>query len=325
MKNVKTEVITNKDKYLEYCKLKEDLPLFFHPFWLDAVCEEGSWDVAISEDKARNIQGVFPYFMKRKYGLKSITMPLLTPFMGIIYEYPKGLLKEHARLSFEKKVSQDLIEQLPGHFYFNVLFDHRFQNWLPIKWKNFRQTTQYTYVLNNLTDVDLETNFKGSVRTDIKKASEICVVEACDDVDLFYDINKKSFERQGLSILYSNAYFQQIDEALKSRKLRDIFIARDKEGNVHAGVYIAYDNECAYCLAIGSDPNFRKHASVTLLLNHAIKTAGQKVRKFDFEGGMMANIESVFRAFGAQQQSYFRIYRTKNALTDAIFTLLGKI
>ena len=68
-----------------------DIPLFFQPWYLDIVRQNGTLDAAISLNKAGKIQGVLPYFLSSKYGISHITMPVLTPYLGpwLIYQQKK--------------------------------------------------------------------------------------------------------------------------------------------------------------------------------------------------------------------------------------------
>ena len=318
-------MIIEKERYRLYCEQKKNLPLFFQPYWLDAVSVGCEWDVCIARDGDGNVKGVFPYFTKRKRGFKGVTMPQMTPWLGMILEYPPKQSKTHSRYSFEKNTVQELEAMLPDHSYFNVNFHPKFRNWLPLKWKNYKQTMQVTYVLEDISDhKKLLEGYKGSVRTDLKKARLKTKIESSDDIDFFYDLNKKTFDRQGIEIPYSKQLMRNIDEALAPRKKRHIWLARDLDGVVYSGVYIAYDEETAYCLAIASDPDYRYSGAISMLLDHAIAEAAFKVNRFDFEGGNLEKIESLFRAFGAEQDLYSRIYRSKNKFTDAVLTLIGK-
>ena len=37
-------MLSDKQRYGQICHAAGDLPLFFQPFWLDAVCAEGRWE-----------------------------------------------------------------------------------------------------------------------------------------------------------------------------------------------------------------------------------------------------------------------------------------
>ena len=48
-----------------------------------------------------------------------------------------------------------LLELLPLAHFFYQRFDTEFTNWLPLYWANFNQTTRYTYVIEDLSDLDI--------------------------------------------------------------------------------------------------------------------------------------------------------------------------
>jgi hypothetical protein len=41
--------MANKQKYRKFCKKEKNIPVFSKDWWLDAVCGEENWDVAIVE------------------------------------------------------------------------------------------------------------------------------------------------------------------------------------------------------------------------------------------------------------------------------------
>ena len=55
----------DKDKYKYFAEKNEDIPIFSRPWWLDAVCDEGHWDVILYE-KNNSIRSSFPFFIKKK-------------------------------------------------------------------------------------------------------------------------------------------------------------------------------------------------------------------------------------------------------------------
>ena len=72
----------SKEKYqIFFEQHQHQLPLFIHPWYLDAVCTDGIWDAAVVEEKGE-ILAVLAYFRKWKYGFHYITMPPFVKFMG---------------------------------------------------------------------------------------------------------------------------------------------------------------------------------------------------------------------------------------------------
>jgi hypothetical protein len=74
--------MTDKEKYREYCRSESSIPVFARDWWLDAVCGEDNWEVALIENNGE-ILASFPYYIKRKFGINAITMPKLTQNAGI--------------------------------------------------------------------------------------------------------------------------------------------------------------------------------------------------------------------------------------------------
>ena len=78
----------NKIKYKEFCKLEEDMPIFSCDWWLDTVCGENNWDVALFE-KGGHIYASMPYYKLKKFNFYLSIMPILTQTLGIYIKYPR--------------------------------------------------------------------------------------------------------------------------------------------------------------------------------------------------------------------------------------------
>ncbi len=122
-------------------------------------------------------------------------------------------------------------------------WDHQNTNWLPFYWRGFNQTTRYTYVLSDLSNVDvLWSGLQTNIRTDIRKAENRFNLKVRDDVglDTFLHLNRMTFERQGKGVPYTEEFVRRLDAACEKHHCRKIFIAEDSEGRHHAGVYIVW-------------------------------------------------------------------------------------
>ena len=107
---------------------------------------------------------------------------------------------------------------------------------------------------------------------------------------------------------------RRIDDACSSKSHRQLFFAQDKNGNIHAAIYVVLDSNCAYYLLGGGDPALRSSGAHSLLVWEAIRYASQFVDQFDFEGSMVQSIERFFRSFGAKQVPYFHITHAQKKL-----------
>jgi hypothetical protein len=300
--------MTSKEKYRQLCKEDNSIPIFSKDWWMDAVCGEDNWDVLVVE-KGGQIVASMPIYIKEKYGLKYITQPKLTQTNGIHIIYPENQ-KYEKRLSHEKKVMNEIIGQLEqlNLAYYQQNFHYSVTNWLPFYWKGFEQTTRYTYVIDDLSDLDkVFDNFSKSARNHIRKANKKLDVVESEDIEKFYTINQMTFNRQGVDPSYSIEYLQRIDYACRKNNCRKILFAMDKDGNINTAIYLIWDKNSAYLIMSGSNPKYRGNNAKLLLVWEAIKYLSEKVTKFDFEGSMIERIAEYNKNFGAVQKPYFTI------------------
>jgi hypothetical protein len=303
-----------KSKYRELCRSNPDLPLFDQDWWLDIACGgAGNWDVCIVE-KGNEIVASLPYYKVKKYGFNVIQMPQLTLTMGIWIRYPINQ-KYATRLAYEREIYLEIIERLPQTDYSYQQFNRNITNWSTFYWRGFRQTTRYTYVLEDIRDlISVYNNFTDRTKTEISEAENRFKVVESDDVEKFYELHKKNFDPRTFPIPYSYEILKPLDEALRKQNRRKILFAVDEWGQAQSAVYIVWDSGCAYNLLGGSDPSFEQNGSHSMLIWHAIQDMSQMTNQFDFYGGMHETIEGFFRAFGAQQKPYFQISKINGKL-----------
>lgn len=302
--------MTNKEKYRELCINEKSIPIFSRSWWMDAVCGESGWDVLIVE-KGGKIIASMPYTIMKNKMIKGISMPLLTQTNGIWINYPSNQ-KYTSKLNFEKEAVNEIVEkleQLKLDFYIQN-FNYEFSNWLPFYWRGYSQTTRYTYVIDDISNIDnVYEKMDGKIRTQIKKAEGTVFVKEDCDIETFYNLLSMTFSRQGMNMPYSIDLVKRLDTACLTNNCRKILYAEDAEGAIHAAIYLVWDENSVYYLMGGANPQLRKSEATTLLLWHAINFTSSFRNKFDFEGSMLEPIERFFRAFGAVQKPYFKIWK----------------
>ncbi|WP_246944230.1 GNAT family N-acetyltransferase [Bacillus pinisoli] len=303
---------TDQEKYRGLCASESTIPIFAKDWWLDALVGEDNWNVALVE-KGEEILASLPYVKKNRGIYTILTMPKLTPFLGIWARPAEG--KYVTRLSHEMELYEKLIERLPTYDHFQTSLHHTITNWLPFYWKEFRQKTNYTYVIEDLHDLDeVFDNFKSRCRRNIKKAEQIVHVYSEDDIEKFFHVNKKTFDRQGLEMSYDLSYLKKLDAACEQHHCRKIFFAEDDQRRIHSVLYLVWDQQSAYYLMSGSDPELRNSQANSLLAWEAIKYSSNVTKSFDFEGSMIPGVENFFRGFGAIQKPYLTISKTNSFL-----------
>jgi hypothetical protein len=280
--------------------------LFAEPWWLDAVAP-GDWgDVLLHEGE--DLRARLPFTLKRRLGVTALTQPALTPILGPwLSPSDAGQVKALAR---QLSLMEELIGALPPHDLFRQAFHPSLFNWLPFYWEGFSASVMYTYRLEQLDDVDAAwSGLRQNIRREIRKAEKQLEVTTELSLEAFLEVNAKTFARQGMAPPYPAELVARVDAACADRDARRILFARDAQGQLHAALYVVWDDHSAYYLMSGADPDLRTSGAQSLLAWEAIKHAGELGRSFDFEGSMIKPIERFFRSFGSAQVPYLHVTR----------------
>lgn len=282
-------------------------PIFCSPWWLEATAGPGNWGIAEVKQNGQVVASM-PWTLKQnRLGIKILSQPALTQTLGPWIADPPEKTKYATKLAREKDLMDALINQLPQYHVLRQNFAPEITNWLPFYWNGFQQTTRYTYRLDLSHEKDgLWAGFQDKVRTDIRKSIKMgIIVEESEDIDAFLAVNEKTFLRQGMTLPYTKSFVRSLFSGCLSHQAGKIFLARDKEGRVHAGNLIVWNKHCAYYLMGGGDPELRNSGATSLAMWHAIQFASTVAKIFDFEGSMIEPVERFFRGFGALQTPYF--------------------
>jgi len=303
-----------KKRYRDFCLEEKSIPLFSRDWWLDAACGEENWDVVVIENN-NIIIGTMPYYKKTKFGMRILSQPKLTGKLGpwIKPSESSSETKYSTELAKQKDIMEMFIQQLPKYSYFTQSWPSSMKNWLPFYWKGFQQTTRYSYILEDISNLEkIWDDLQENIRRDIRKASNRFLLRVRHDlsIDDLLTLNRSIFEHQGKKVPYEDEFFKRLDAACQKQNCGQILIAEDEEGRHHAGYYIIWDENSAHGLIGGGNPALRNSGATSLCMWEAIRHASTVTQKFDFEGSMIEPIERFFRAFGAVQTPYFQISRT---------------
>ncbi len=290
---------------------KEAHCIFQQPWWLEAAAP-GRWGEAVVKSGGIT-RARLPYVIRKSFGFAALTMAPHTPRLGPWLRLTEG--SQTRRLAQEKELTNQLLAQLPKFDVFIQHFSTAITNWLPFYWAGFQQTTRYSYRLDDVLDLEkVRAGFHRTTREQIRKAEGIVSVRDDLGVDRFIEMNKMTYERQGLDARCDPAALRRIDAACEQNHCRQILFAEDAQGNTHAALFIVWDEQCVYTIMAGSDPKWRRSGAGSLLFWHAIQLASEQGKTFDFEGTMVERIERHFRNYGAHPVPYFRVWKTGRAV-----------
>ena len=323
----------NKERYRILCEEKE-LPLFMQAWWFDAICtpEDNEWNVLLCEESRTGgsqkgeIVGAIPYCIVKKFGFKIIITPNGAQYNGVWINYPEEM-KLHKRYSFEKRVMDNLIDQLETLkvSYYSQNFHHSFTNWQPFYWRGFKQTTRYTYPIEDLSNLEtVFSDFSSAKQRHIKKENVDLTVDFSLSADEFYEFHKQCLQQKNAKIGYSRKHFLSMYNESVKRGQGKIISIKDKNNNLQSSIFVVWDKNTAYACVYAFNPQIKSDGASTKMFWEAIKFVSDKTQAFDFEGSMIENVAQSYQQFATKQMPYFNISKSYSKLFS-LLNFLSKI
>ena len=272
--------------------------VFCTSWWLDAVAP-GRWRAHELEENGRVVAAWPTVVRTTRVGDIHAGAPL-TPFLGPLFQRGEGA----RRRSRELKLVESLLERIGRYAHLEARCNPAFDYWTPLRWHGFTQTTNYTWRLPDLSDLDaVFAGFRENIRGHVRAAEKNGMVVADGSLDDLLDLHRRRFARDPQGIA-------RIDAAAAERDARTILIARDAGGNARAGGYFVHDARFTTYLLAATDAEVRGAAAAVLW--EAIKRAAARGTAFDFEGSMLRHVESFVRSFGGVPTPYSIVWRTSS-------------
>lgn len=204
-------------------KFVDDSPqgdVFCYSWWLKVVTKDDFKILAVWEN-SQIVAGIILPF----YGTGRINEPYLTRTVGVLYKKADNE-SPRKRLSKERKWLNALLDRVDINNVVQMCMHHNFKDWLAFRWRGYKQTTRYTYILDyrQSTLKDMWANISRRQVRGIKTAlRNKLTVEEGDDIASVYAFSCLSFDRQNLRFPYSLNDLQRLDNAVKKRGERTIF------------------------------------------------------------------------------------------------------
>ena len=318
-----TQTLTPSDSLGEWDAFVERSPqgcIFCRSWWLEAVCRD-SFKILVVR-RGRDIVAGMPLTFSRKFIWTGLTMPILTQTLGVLLA-PDEATKYVTRLSNEMTTMRFLIEAIPRTDVFRVNMHRSLTNWLPFYWAGYSQTTRYTYVIDDLSDLEkARGDMNPHERNKLKKAAKSGIrVEETDDIGLLIEFHRKAFTRQDRTSPFPEEGIRRVDAACKQHDARTILVTRDGGDRVHSALYLVHDGRCMYKLLSGAEPELRSSGAHPLAVWRSFELAHERRLSYDCEGSMVESIEPFNRGLGAVQRPYFEITKYNSLAARAVLAL----
>tara|TARA_R110002050_G_scaffold200591_1_gene335575 strand:+ start:127807 stop:128754 length:948 start_codon:yes stop_codon:yes gene_type:complete len=304
-------LLSAKETYRQFCDTSSRPLIFQTPLWLDAVAGDENWNVILSF-KGTLLVGAMPYVTNSKLGLKQITLPFLTPYLGPIIIYPTDLKKDNYH-SHDRKVTSDLVAQIPKTDRFITQTDFEYMYWSPFAWAGYSQTTRYSYLLDtSKTEEELLKGFKPNIKKHIRNSGATYAVIAANEIDPVFNLHQNDLKNKGIELLFTQNQFARLDQTVSTSGKRIILHAIDDSGNIVCAFYLVFDHQYMHYLVGAVTDDARNSGVMSLLMWEAIKESKKRGLTFNFEGSMNKNIDRFFSSFGGTLSPYMQISKTGN-------------
>ncbi|MBL0048745.1 MAG: GNAT family N-acetyltransferase [Bacteroidetes bacterium] len=264
------------------------------------------------------IGGFHLYKGKQAKILSHINNPPFTPHIGLFYDNQAS--NRANSLSFEKNILScvaDFLEKESYHL-LTIALPTTCTDVQPFIWKKFKAIPNYTYQLNlEFTELEILKNLASDKRNSINKAEK-------DKVTI-----KQNAGNHIIKQLVENTYSRKsklLNDAIVSAILNEFADAQNSfsfvayvEEKAAAMSFCIYDSTTAYYLLGGYDAgNKHQGAGVLALWNCILHAKKIGLKKFDFEGSMIPQVEKYFRGFGGELVPYFTLNKASLPLELAL-------
>jgi len=295
--------ISAYDAWNDFVESSPQASIYYNSWYLDALAMPFS--LLVVKEKERIIGG----FVVIKNRIKQYSNPLLCKYLGVIYGRMDG--NEYTKETKRRKICAALLPEFKKKRSFNYSFHPEFHNFLPFYWNGYSATTVYTYILplKDRTEEELLKGMHGKLRSEIKFGMSQGYEIVNDlDYDTFYEVNTMTYKRQGGSAPFKKEYLSNYYSALiKKEAIR--FIGIRKDNYIIAVAGIIYDAHTTSLVLSGFDPDKIQRGANEVLIWETIRFASGHSEYYDFEGSMMASIDSFYRKFGGIHTPFLRIYK----------------
>lgn len=254
--------------------------LFQEDWWYEAATA-GQWTkVEVQRDGV--MVASMPVFVRKRHGLRSITMPLYTRTLEPFVDAGEG--KEVARLSHRISTLGELLGRLPRHDRFEITLARGSGLALGFVANGYLVSRDFTFIFDGGSDIDaLWRDMDQKTRNLVKTYSKRCRVEQHDDIERF--LRMSTLERGGAATNQNDFdAITRIVEACRIRNQVRVLSCLDESGADVAVAVLVWDRETLYYWLSARDPERSRGGANSLLLWEAIRAAHSRGLTFDSDG-----------------------------------------
>lgn len=273
--------------------------VFHYSWWLEATGYD--FEILVCRDRRGRLLAGMPLPRKKRAGLILFHSPLLTPYLGPIFDLSKAL-NAREKLSIMRHLGESLARGIRGYDSLLYQIGSSGPDLQGFLWAGFRVELFYTFRFD--AGISTDQILKGmsiTQRRALNKAQRMqATVEVEDKVGALVETSKQTFLRQGLRLPYPEGLPGRLWAAAHSRGCADIYLSGTAADVLAAGLLVVHDARNSYGILAGTNPQTLGTGGSNLVVWHAIRDSMLAGRSTDFSGASrLRPIEHYYRRWGA--------------------------
>ena len=314
------------ERYCEWDDLVDKSPhgtVFHHSWWLATTASE--FKILVARNERGALLGGFPTPIERRFGLKLLHSPVLTPYLGPVFDLPVAdslcdrlhLMRTYGELIGRNIKAFDSLRYLAGACAPDLQ---------GLLWAGFRVRLAYTFRFHATQTLEqISAHITRTHQQKLTKAMRLNLKITRDEgIEDLILLNAKTFERQGLPPACSADFLRRLWATAHAHESAHLYIARTVEDQPVAGLLTVHDKRTTYQIVSGVDPEFREIPGAYLVLWSALQDTLPAGRDFDFEGSALRGVECFYRRWGASAMPVWRIEKAGSRRGALVQFLLNR-
>ena len=281
--------------------------VFHKTWWLEATGSEfeilGCWN------EQGELSAGIPLVRKRKNGLTLCHSPVLTPYLGPVFDTSAGCARE--KLYLMRSQGELLARGISRFDSFCQIVGAAAPDLQGFLWAGFHAELGYTFRFDAGTSA--EQALREAARTHRQKLNPKrnpdVVLQRGFDTAALLELNRLTFARQGRSLPYSQSTVERLAQAAAQHQCGVIYVARARSEQPLSAIFVVHDVRACYQIVSGIDWNEHNSDAGLLTTWSAIHDALEAGRAFDFEGSRIRGVEQYYRRWGAPAKPTWKLHK----------------
>jgi|GEM_PF-957394 len=310
------KIVADKRAYIHHTR---ELPLFYQASWWDAICGEEQWTAGLILDEKGETTAVWPFHIRRRWGIRLLLPPPLTPWGGP-WLFPRKDEKAGVAALRERKWAAGLSRLISRQADLIIFrWPPCFQNTQVWRENGFYAFTHFTRQISGLAEpLVIRKHFTASLENDLKAAEKVFLspekleeskaepsADPASPIEThrhFLAMQAHFFLTKGIPFSLEPGTFARVRLALTQAGGADQTIAaKDKDGRVHGYSWTVMDKNTAWMLFQVSERRNRHRGTMIWLIWQNILALKGKVVTFDLEGSMIPTVSRKYEETGSDQ------------------------